>query len=130
MAKLNSFKDLLVWQKAIDISVAIYKLTKKFPQNEMFGLTTQTRKASNSISLNIAEGYGRNTTRSYVNFLYNALGSLQETDSAIVLAIALEFISVEESELLILLITEETKMLKALINSLELKIENEHPPKS
>lgn len=122
MAKLNSFKDLLVWQKAIALSAATYKLTSNYPKEEMFGLTTQTRRAVNSISFNIAEGYGRNTTKNYVSFLYNALGSLNETDSAIVLAIALDFIAVDDAKAVEELVKEESKMLNALIKSLENKI--------
>ncbi len=62
--KVNSYKDLLVWQKAIDISVEVYKVTADFPLTEIYGLTNQVRRASNSISLNIAEGFGRKSTKS------------------------------------------------------------------
>jgi four helix bundle protein len=122
--KINSFKDLKVWQKAMDISVEVYQLTAGFPTQEIYGLTNQIRRASNSVSLNIAEGHGRNSTKSYVNFLNIANGSLNELESGLMLSVRLNFL--KDSDLLKIneLIIEEQKMLAALITNLESKIIN------
>ena len=87
MNKLKSYKDLLVWQRAVDISVEVYAISASFPKEEVFGLTNQIRRASNSISLNIAEGYSRNSAKAYLNFLNIAQGSLFELESGIILAV-------------------------------------------
>lgn len=118
MTSIKSYKDLLIWQKGIQISVAIYKLTKRFPSEEIFGLTSQLRRAANSISLNIAEGYGRHTTKSYINYLINARSTLYEVESGIILATELEFVLKREIESLITILNEESKMIGALINKL------------
>lgn len=119
--KIDSFKDLKVWQKAMEISVEVYKRTADFPQSEMFGLTGQIRRASNSISLNIAEGHGRKSTKSYINFLSISLGSLAELESGLILSTQLEFANESEYHQLYHLIAEENKMLCSLIASLERK---------
>ena len=127
--KVNSFKDLKVWQKAMDISVEVYQLTAGFPIQEIYGLTNQIRRASNSVSLNIAEGHGRNSTKSYINFLNIASGSLNELESGLILSVRLNFM--KDSDLLKInkLISEEQKMLTSLITNLELKINNKPYPK-
>lgn len=113
-----------VWQKAMDISVEVYQLTAGFPIQENYGLTNQIRRASNSVSLNIAECHGRNSTKSYVNFLNIANGSLNELESGLILSVRLNFI--KDSDLLKIneLISKEQKMLTSLITNLELKINN------
>lgn len=70
-----SFKDLVVWQRAVQLSLAIYKLTSSFPASERFGLTNQLRRASVSLASNIADGYGRSTKGEYLLFLGHARGS-------------------------------------------------------
>ena len=70
----QSFKDLVVWQRAIELTVSVYQLTSAFPDSERFGLTNQMRRASVSIAGNIAEGYGRATKGEYVQFLGHARG--------------------------------------------------------
>jgi four helix bundle protein len=124
MNNIKSYKDLIVWQKAIDLSEEVYKLSSLFPKEEAFGLTNQIRRAVCSVSLNIAEGYGRNTTKNYINSLYIANGSLREVESAIVLGIRLGFVKESDCEKANALITEESKMFNALINSLKEKINN------
>jgi four helix bundle protein len=119
--KVNSYKDLLVWQKAIDISVEVYKVTMNFPSTEIYGLTNQVRRASNSISLNIAEGFGRNSNRSFINFLNIASASLYELESGLYLSERLNFITNKELETINFIITEESKMLSSLISKLKLK---------
>ena len=124
MAKLNSYKELIVWQRSIDLSVEVYHITKLFPREELYGLTSQFRRASNSVSLNIAEGFGRNSTKSYMNFLRNAKASLDEVESGFVLAVKLGF--TEDPALIKLnsIISETMKMLVSLIKSLHLKVKS------
>jgi four helix bundle protein len=124
VGSIKSYKDLIIWQKSIDLAVEVYKLSSKFPKEEFYGMTSQIRRAVTSISLNIAEGYGRNTTKNYINSLYIAQGSLQEVESAIILSIRLNFIKEEDCEKVNSLMLEEFKMFNALINSLENKINN------
>jgi four helix bundle protein len=119
--KLTSYKDLLVWQKAIDISVELYKITASFPGYEIYGLTSQLRRSANSISLNIAEGYAKYTSKSYVNFLNIAQGSLNELDSGLILAVKLGFIEVETVNHLESMINEEGRMLASLIKKINEK---------
>jgi four helix bundle protein len=87
----QSFRDLIVWQRAIQLTVDIYKLTSKFPDAERFGLTSQMRRAAVSIASNISEGYGRSTKGEYVQFVGHARGSCSELETQIVIAKALEF---------------------------------------
>ena len=108
----------------MDLAVEVYKLSSKFPKEEIYGMTSQIRRAVTSISLNIAEGYGRNTTKNYINSLYIAKGSLQEVESAVILSVRLNFITDEDCEKVNSLILEEFKMFSSLIYSLENKINN------
>lgn len=119
--KINSFEDLIVWQKAIKLSVVVYKMSSKFPKEEIFGLTSQIRRASNSVSLNISEGSVR-STKTFINQLSIARGSASEVLSATILANELEFITKNDVELLRPHIAEITKILNSLISSLEEKI--------
>jgi four helix bundle protein len=87
----DSFKDLLVWQRAIQLTVAVYKLTADFPSTEQFGLTNQLRRAAVSIASNIAEGYGRSTRGEYLQFLGHARGSNCEIETQLIIATELNF---------------------------------------
>ncbi|MGO9317214.1 MAG: four helix bundle protein [Terracidiphilus sp.] len=91
----ESFRDLIVWQRAIQLTVAIYKLTSSFPDSERFGLTNQLRRASVSVASNIAEGYGRSTKGEYLLFLGHARGSNCEVETQLVIAESLGFGSKE-----------------------------------
>jgi four helix bundle protein len=82
---IKTFEDLIVWRKAINLSVRIYKETKSFPKSEQFGITNQLRRASSSISANIAEGFGRATPKDKLQFYSIAHGSLLETKNFIYL---------------------------------------------
>jgi four helix bundle protein len=84
-----------VWQRAIQLTVAIYKLTASFPESERFGLTNQLRRASVSVASNIAEGYGRSTSGEYIQFLGDARGSNCEVQTQLVISAALGFGSEE-----------------------------------
>jgi four helix bundle protein len=87
----QSFKDLVAWQRSIELTVDVYRFTSKFPESERFGLTNQMRRASVSIASNIAEGYGRATKGEYVQFLGYARGSCSELETQIVIAKKLGF---------------------------------------
>jgi len=95
----ESFKDLVVWQRAVQLTVAIYKLTSTFPADERFGLTNQLRRASVSVSSNIAEGYGRSTKGEYLLFLGHARWSKCEVETQLVISEALGFGSEKERQL-------------------------------
>jgi four helix bundle protein len=87
----QSFKDLVVWQRSIELTVSVYQLTSAFPDSERFGLTNPMRSASISIASNIAEGYGRATKEEYLQFLGHARGSCSELETQIVIAKELGF---------------------------------------
>jgi len=85
-AKIDSYKDLIVWQQAMDLAVATYNLTKNWPREEIYGLTNQARRAASSVPANIAEGYGRENSGSYQQFLRIAQGSLKELETHLLLS--------------------------------------------
>ena len=87
----DSFKDLVVWQRAIQMCLAIYKLTSTFPSSEQFGLSNQLRRASVSVASNIAEGYGRSSKGEYVQFLGHARGSNCEVQTQLFISKGLRF---------------------------------------
>jgi len=87
----QSFKDLVAWQKSIDMTTSVYELTSRFPDAERFGLTNQMRRAAVSVSSNIAEGYGRSTKGEYHLFLGHACGSCSELETQLVIAKRLGF---------------------------------------
>ncbi len=86
MSEVRSYRDLLVWQRAMDLAVDTYAVSRAYPREELFGLTSQTRRAAASIAANIAEGYGRSTKPAYLNFLRIAQGSLKELETHLILA--------------------------------------------
>ena len=90
---IRDFKDLIVWQKSVDLAVDIYAMTRSFPEDEKLGLTSQLRRASVSISSNIAEGNGRPTSKDYLRFLGTSTGSLNEVRSLVVVSNKLDFFS-------------------------------------
>ncbi len=90
--KIESYKDLIVWQKGIKLVDEVYAITKSFPQNEVFGLTSQIRRAGVSIPANIAEGWGRDSTKNYIQFIRISRGSLYELETLFVIARDLNYI--------------------------------------
>ncbi len=114
----QNFKDLLVWQKGMDIAKMIYELTFAFPKEERFGLVSQMRRAAVSIPSNIAEGQARHTTGEFVQFISHAEGSLAELETQLRLAVELKFLSREGSASLFHSMDEERKMLNALRRTL------------
>jgi four helix bundle protein len=118
---LRNYKDLQVWQKAYTLCLQIYEATKIFQGDERYGLSSQLRRAGVSVPSNIAEGYGRKSTKEYVQFLYFAYGSICELETQLLLSKDLCYL--EEVGFLKLgsNISEVERMLKALIRSLERK---------
>ncbi|HCC68317.1 MAG TPA: four helix bundle protein [Nitrospiraceae bacterium] len=118
---LKNYKELKVWQRSYQLCLDIYKITKGFPKEERYGLTSQIRRAVLSVPCNIAEGYGRKTTPEYIRSLYIAYGSNCELETQILLSGDLGYIKAEELKKLQANIGEVERMLKALIKSLENK---------
>ncbi len=114
----ESFKDLVVWQRAIQLTLAVYKLTSSFPADERFGLTNQLRRASVSVASNIAEGYGRSTEGEYVQFLGHARGSKCEVETQLVISAALGFGAEQEVQQAQSLADEVGRMLVAMMQKL------------
>ena len=112
---LQNFKELNVWKKAYELTLLIYKETEKFPKSEVFGLSSQLRRAAVSIASNIAEGYQRQHGGEYVQFLSIAFGSCAEVETQLLLCQDLHYLSENNSQILINLLTEVGKMLYALI---------------
>jgi four helix bundle protein len=117
----QSFKDLVAWQRSIELTMAIYKLTTAFPASERFGLTNQMRRAAVSVASNIAEGYGRSTIGEYIQFLGHARGSCCELETQIVIAKGLSFGAAESFETTSRLCADEGRLLGHLIKSLQTK---------
>ena len=116
-----SFRELDVWQRAIQLTVAIYQLTAGFPDSERFGLTNQLRRAAVSVASNIAEGYGRATKGEYVQFLGHARGSISEVETQLVIASALGFGSKPLLRSAEGLCNEVGRMLRTMMKSLQAK---------
>ena len=120
MSEIKSYKDLLIWQKGIKIVCLVYPLVKSFPQEELYALTSQIKRASISIPSNIAEGYGRNTDKSFSHFLDISRGSLFEIETQLLIANELGFITNETLYPEILSqIEEESKMINAFSKTLK-----------
>jgi len=123
VAANKSFRDLVVWQKAIDLVDEIYLQTGTFPTEENFGLKSQIRRSAVSIPSNIAEGQGRGTPKEFMRFLNIVLGSLAELDTQIEIALRQKMIGMDEGKLIIEQIIEIRKMTYGLINNLKKRIE-------
>ena len=116
---LQSYRDLDVWKRAIDLVESIYKLTANFPSDEKFGLTSQVRRAAISISSNIAEGYGRKHRGDYLRHLSFAAGSLAEVETQLIISVRLQFVSKEQLRESWEVSQEVARMLSKLISSLQ-----------
>ncbi|MCA9074048.1 MAG: four helix bundle protein [Planctomycetaceae bacterium] len=116
---VESYRDLKVWQKAIDLTVDCYAITKAYPSDEKYGLTSQTRRAAGSVAANIAEGHGRGTPKSFLNHLWIANGSLKELETHLIVSGRLEYVSREDARPLFALCEEIGRMLVGLRHSLQ-----------
>ena len=116
---MAAYTELKVWKLSMDLVEAVYGLTARFPRDEMYGLTSQMRRASISIPSNIAEGYGREQSGYILQFLRIALGSARELETQIMIATRLKFATPQEAELSKSHCDEVSKLLRGLIRSVE-----------
>ena len=117
--KVKNYKELNVWMKGMIIVDKVYALTKKFPSEELYGLVTQLRRSSVSVPSNIAEGFARNSTKEYIQFLYVALGSCAELETQLMISQRQNYIKEEELKNLSEDVDHENRMLMNLIKSLK-----------
>jgi four helix bundle protein len=115
---IQSYKQLTLWTKAMDLAELLYKSTGSFPKEETYGITSQLRRSAVSIPSNIAEGYSRNTKGEYIQFLGIAKGSLCELETQVMLAERFNYLSNIEAERLLSLSTEVGKLLTTYIQNL------------
>jgi four helix bundle protein len=119
MGNIKSYKDLIVWQKAMILAKTIYTITTKYPKEEIYGLTSQLRRAAVSVACNIAEGQARNSTGEFKQFLDVSRGSLAETKTLLLLSNDLNLISSSELEEITIITDEVGKLLSGLLKSLK-----------
>ena len=115
---MKDFRQLKVWEKSHQLALAVYKATKELPKEELYGLTSQMRRAAMSIPTNIAEGCGRNTDAEFARFLQIAMGSASETEYQLLLSHDLGFLNKEQYDRLNLDVTEVKRMLASLLKTL------------
>jgi four helix bundle protein len=120
-ADIRSYKDLLVWQQSVELAVLCFKLSRKFPKADLFGITSQLRRSSASVAANIAEGHGRESSPQFVQFLKIAQGSLKETETHIIIAGRLELGSREDLKQALKMCDDIGKMTRALIRAIQAK---------
>jgi len=119
MSNISSFRDLLVWQKAMDLAVRTYRMAQRLPRAEQTTLGYQLRKTSLSVPSNIAEGFSRHSTPTYVRHLWTAHGSGAELETQVEVGRRVELIDTRSAEILIADSQEVGRMLNGLVNSLE-----------
>ncbi len=122
--KSRSYQDLQAGKAAINLVKEIYKVTERFPPSEIYGLSSQIRRAAVSIPSNIAEGQGRNSSKEFKQFLSIALGSLAELETQLIIAQEIDYLRSEELKPLLATLDNVRKMARGLSNSLSLKTEN------
>jgi four helix bundle protein len=120
----NSYRDLRIWQEAVDLALVIYRVTAQFPKHEIYGLTSQMRRAAVSVSSNIAEGKGHNSDGDFSRFLFHARGSLLELQTQIAIARGLEYLTMENATTL----TRTTDDLGRGLNGLIQAVRGKHGP--
>jgi four helix bundle protein len=116
------YRELITWQKAMDLVTVVYQSTKKYPKDEIFGLTSQTRRAAVSLPSNIAEGQGRRTTKDFLRFLAVALGSLCEVETQLLIGQRLGYLDEKSADDVLTLAAEVGRLLNGLMKSLEAKL--------
>ena len=119
---MYTHKDLRVWQQSIEMVTSIYRMTKAFPKDEIFGLVSQMRRAAVSVPSNIAEGYARGTDKEKLHFLRISSGSISEIETQLILSLNLEYISQETYDKLSNQITSLWMQLNALITSIKKRL--------
>ena len=114
---MKTYRDLQVWQKSMTLVTEVYKISKGFPKDEAYGLTSQIRRCAISIPSNMAEGYGRNSTNEYIHFLRIATGSLYELQTQMEISMNLYYLNRDEFDKLYELSREIERMLSGLSGS-------------
>ena len=114
----HNFKEIIAWKKSRDLVVNVYKLTRKFPSDERFALTSQVKRAAVSISSNIAEGAGRKTNKDFARFLDISLGSAYELESQLINAQDLNFITTDEYNVIYQQVSEVQKLINGFLGRL------------
>ncbi|MFC1608234.1 four helix bundle protein [Candidatus Latescibacterota bacterium] len=118
---IKSYRDLIVWQKSMDVVTTVYRITGDFPREEIYGLTSQIRRSAVSIPSNIAEGYGRNSTQDYIRFLQIANGSLFELQTQLEIPVNLSYLKADSYEAIMQITSEIERMLVTLIKKISKK---------
>ena len=119
MSVIRTFRDLIAWQKGMDLTVAIYELTKHYPTDERYGLVSQMRRAASSIPCNVAEGFGRRTKADYLRFLDIAAGSANELITQLMLSDRLNMVSKTGLDKPIQLCEEVRRIIRGLIIAID-----------
>ena len=120
--RIKSYKELIVWQKAISLVSDVYAISKTFPNEEKFGLVNQLNRAVVSIPSNIAEGWGRESSKNYLQFLRISRGSLMEVETLIIISKNLNYINEDSFKKLSEQLEEVSKILQGLIKGVQQKI--------
>lgn len=116
--KVKTYQELIVWQKAMDLVEEVYKVSRSFPREEIYGLTSQVRRAAVSIPSNIAEGQGRRTTADFLRHLSIAYGSLLEVETQTLIATRLRFLAQEKCDDVMNMAGEVGRLMNGLMSSL------------
>jgi four helix bundle protein len=119
MSGIKSYRDLVAWQKAMDLVTSVYQVSERFPGHERFGLVSQIRRAAVSVPSNIAEGHGRRTKSDFVHFLDVARGSANEVQTQLLIAERLGYVGQEASSVCVGLADEVQRIVNALIRAVE-----------
>ena len=119
MTSVRSYRDLVVWQKAMALAALCYMMTRSFPRTEVYGMTAQIRRAAASVPANIAEGNGREHTGSYIHALRISQGSLKELETHVLLAQTVELMDKTDAEQILGASEEVGKLLRSLIRGLQ-----------
>jgi four helix bundle protein len=122
--EIKSYRDLKVWQEAMSVAERTYRLTSRFPKDEVYGMTSQIRRAAVSIAANIAEGHGRENSGSFIQFLRISQGSLKELETHLLLAARVGLATMEEIEAVLRQCDELGRMLRGLIRSIQSRQSN------
>ena len=115
---MQNYKELVVWQKAMELVSEVYRATATLPREELYGLTSQLRRSAVSVPSNIAEGQGRATKGEFIQFLCHSRGSLLEVETQLLIAASLGYLETEHSRRLQAKVTEVARMLNGLLTSL------------
>jgi four helix bundle protein len=123
---VRDYRDLITWQKAMDVVIECYRIGGAFPKSELYGLTSQLQRAAVSVPANIAEGQGRTHTKEFLNHLSIAYGSLMEVETHLQIAARLEYIEPDSLEALFDKCAEVGRLLNGLMGSLNRKLTTDH----